>query len=68
MNCKRFYVAKCYKLFSPAWMEGFNDRGRAEAYLLALRGEHPDETYALLERVADKPNSQVVDFSVTKKL
>ena len=68
MNIKQFYVAKCYKHFSPAWLEGFDDRGRAEAYLLALRGEHPDETYVLFERIAAKSNSQVVDFSVTEKL
>lgn len=68
MNCKRFYVAKCYKLFSPAWMEGFNDRGRAEAYLSAMRGEHPDDTYVLFERCTTKAGSQVVDFSVTEKL
>lgn len=68
MNCKKFYVAKCYKSFSPTWLEGFNDRGRAEAYLSAMRGEHPDDTYVLFERCATKDSSQVVDFSVTERL
>lgn len=63
MNCRQFYVAKCYKSFSPTWLEGFNDRDRAEAYLSALQGEHPDETYVLFERWATKPSSQVVDFN-----
>lgn len=66
MNCKRFYVAKCYKSFSPTWLEGFDDRSRAEAYLSALQGEHPDKTYVLFERCATKDNSQVVDFSMTE--
>lgn len=64
MNVKKFYVAKCYKLFSPAWLEGFNDRDRAEAYLSALQGEHPDETYVLFERCTTKDSSQVVDFNI----
>lgn len=68
MNCKKFYVAKCYKHFSPAWLEGFDDRDRAEAYLSALQGEHPDDTYVLFERCATKAGSQVVDFSITEKL
>lgn len=63
MNCKRFYVAKCYKSFSPTWLEGFDDRDRAETYLSALQGEHRDETYVLFERCATKASSQVVDFS-----
>lgn len=63
MNIKQFYVAKCYKHFSPVWLEGFDDRSRAEAYLSALQGEHPDETYVLFERAADKARSEVVDFN-----
>ena len=63
MNIKQFYVAKCYKHFSPAWLEGLDDRRRAEAYLSALQGEHPDETYVLFERCAAKARSEVVDFS-----
>lgn len=68
MNCKTFYVAKCYKHFSPAWLEGFDDRSHAEAYLSALQGEHPADTYVLFERCAAKASSQVVDFSITEKL
>lgn len=68
MNCKKFYVAKCYKHFSPHWMEGFDDRGRAEAYLSAMQGEHPEDVYVLFERCATKASSQVVDFSVTERL
>lgn len=63
MNCKTFYVAKCYKHFSPVWLEGFDDRSRAEAYLSALQGEHPEDTYVLFERCATKARSEVVDFS-----
>lgn len=64
MNCKKFYVAKCYTWFSPAFLEGFDSRERAEAYITAMQGENPDDTYVLFERVADKPQSQVVDFSM----
>lgn len=64
MNCKKFYVAKCYKSFSPTWLEGFDDRERAMAYLSALQGEHPDNAYVLFERAADKASTKVVDFSM----
>lgn len=61
---KRFYVAKCHKCFSPTMLEGFNSRQYAEAYLTAMQGEHPADTYVLFERCATKARSEVVDFSM----
>lgn len=51
MNNKKFYVAVCHNLFNPMIKEGFDNEEHANAYLFAMRGEHPEKTYILLTTV-----------------